>query len=241
MPTKPTVKLISHTANPQQTVAAAIHQCYSPVSGAELSESMPEEKQTRLIDIVSKGGHTSTLEHAVFTFSIEGVSRALTHQLVRHRIASYSHQSQRYVKFKGGEFEYITPPMIANNKEMKKKYDAAVEEIGKLYAELTEMGVKAEDARYLLPNAAETKIVMTMNARSLLNFFEHRLCVRAQWEIRDLAQKMLDCVMEVAPEIFKYAGATCETEGICWEGSMSCGKWKVLGGELRERGVKTKK
>jgi len=236
MPNTPQVKLIAYTSNPEQTVSAAIHQCYSPASGAELTENISEEKRKKLIDIVCKGGHTSTLEHASFTFSIEGVSRALTHQLVRHRIASYSQQSQRYVKFKDGKFDYITPPAVNAQPELKAKYDEAVVQISKLYAELVEAGIKAEDARYLLPNAAETKIVVTMNARSLLNFFEHRLCMRAQWEIQIMARLMLAEVHKVAPEIFKYAGPSCETEKICWEGKMSCGKWKAItGGELRER------
>lgn len=234
---KPKVSIIAHTINPEQTVSAAIHQCYSASSGSEISKNMPKEKQKRLINIVSKGGHTSTLEHASFTFSIEGVSRALTHQLVRHRIASYSHQSQRYVKFKDGNFDYITPPKISNNKKYNEKYNEAIQKISKLYSELIEDGIPAEDARYLLPNATETKIVVTMNARSLLNFFEHRLCLRAQWEIQILAKLMLEEVRKLAPEIFKYAGPTCETQGICWEGKMSCGKWKAIKTELRERHV----
>ncbi len=233
----PKVTLISYTKDPIATVAAAINQCYSAKGGKELREKMSPQKRKRLIDIVVSSGHLSTVEHASFTFAIEGVSRVLTHQLVRHRIASYSQQSQRYVQFKEGKFNYITPPQVLAKPKLKKKYDQAVKEVGKLYDELVQEGIKAEDARYLLPNATETRIVVTMNARSLLNFLEHRLCTRAQWEIRILAQKMLKEATKVAPEIFKYAGPTCKTEKICWEGDLSCGMWKgIKGAELRKRG-----
>jgi thymidylate synthase (FAD) len=230
------VTLISHTKDPEAVVAAAINQCYSAKSGEELKENLSPEKRERLIDIVMNGGHLSTVEHASFTFAVEGVSRALTHQLVRHRVASFSQQSQRYVKFKEGKFDYIIPPKIAAKKELKEKFEQQMESMGKFYEELLEAGIEAEDARAALPNATETKIVFTMNARSLLNFLEHRLCVRAQAEIRELANKMLEIVQPVAPNIFKFAGPTCETQKICWEGNLSCGKWKAIeGGELRER------
>jgi len=230
------VTLLSHTMNPENTVQSAIKQCYSPKGGSELLDESKKKLNKNLISQVISSGHRSTIEHASFTFAIEGISRACTHQLVRHRIASYSHQSQRYVKVKDGDFEFITPPSIASDPEKKKQYDDTMKQIGKLYEELTDKGIKAEDARFLLPNAAETKIVVTMNARALLNFFQERLCTRAQWEIRQLAQKMLKEVSKKAPEIFKFAGATCETEKICWEGKMSCGKWKTIeGAELRSR------
>ncbi len=230
------VVLLSHTLDPEAVVAAAINQCYSAKSGEELKEKISPEKRERLIDIVMNGGHLSTVEHASFTFAVEGVSRALTHQLVRHRVASFSQQSQRYVKFKDGEFNYITPAKIAANKDLKEKFEAKMEELGKFYEELIEAGIPAEDARSILPNACETKIVFTMNARSLLNFFEHRLCVRAQAEIREMAVVMLELVKPVAPNIFKFAGPTCETQKICWEGDLSCGKWKgIEGAELRNR------
>jgi len=233
------VVLLSHTLDPEAVVAAAINQCYSAKSGEELKEKISPEKRERLIDIVMNGGHLSTVEHASFTFAVEGVSRALTHQLVRHRVASFSQQSQRYVKFKDGKFSYITPPKIAAKKELKEKFEAQMDDLGKYYEELIEAGIPAEDARSILPNACETKIVFTMNARSLLNFLEHRLCVRAQQEIREMAVEMLKLVQPIAPNIFKYAGPTCETQKICWEGDLSCGKWKAIeGGELRERSAK---
>lgn len=233
---KPQVALLSYTQDALATVTAAINQCYSAKSGQELKEKLTPEKQKRLLEIVLGSGHLSTIEHLNFTFAIEGVSRALTHQLVRHRHASYSQQSQRYVAIKNGEFVYITPPSIKNKKTLNTKYEALMQQIGSFYEEMQQEGIKAEDARFLLPNATETKIVVTMNARSLLNFFEHRLCVRAQWEIRHLAELMLKVVMKIAPEIFKYAGPTCQIEKICWEGDLSCGKWKAIqGAELRTR------
>ncbi|MFH0776559.1 MAG: FAD-dependent thymidylate synthase [Patescibacteria group bacterium] len=233
------VVLISHTQDPEAVVAAAINQCYSAKGGDELKENLAPEKRERLIDIVLQGGHLSTVEHASFTFAVEGISRALTHQLVRHRIASFSQQSQRYVKFKNGEFEFVTPSKIKNNPELKKEFETKMKEIGAFYEKMLEAKIPAEDARAILPNATATKIVFTMNARSLLNFFEHRLCVRAQAEIRAMANEMLKLVKPVAPNIFKYAGPTCETQKICWEGDLSCGKWKALGGELRKRNAKS--
>lgn len=230
------VELISHTIDPEQVVVAAIRQCYSKVGAGELKEKTDEETRKRLIQQIIKSGHTSTIEHASFTFAIEGVSRALTHQLVRHRIASFSHQSQRYVKAEE-EFDYVLPPTIKKNEEAEKIFDETIKIIQTAYKKLTDLNIPKEDARFLLPNAAETKIVVTMNARSLLHFFEKRLCTRAQWEIRILANKMLTLVKPIAPEIFSHAGPTCQTEKICWEGDLSCGAWKnIKGAELRERG-----
>lgn len=231
------VTLLSYTLDPEAVAAAAINQCYSAKGGEELKEKISSDKRKRLIDIVIGSGHLSTMEHSSFTFAIEGVSRALTHQLVRHRVASFSQQSQRYVALKGGEFSYIIPDKIAGNTELKNKFEVKMKEIGEFYAELLAAKIPAEDARAVLPNAAETKIVCTMNARELLHFFELRLCTRAQIEIRRLAQAMLKLVQPLAPEIFKYAGATCETQKICWEGELSCGRWKgIKNGELRTRG-----
>lgn len=233
------VVLLSHTLDPEVVVAAAINQCYSAKSGEELKENISPEKRKRLIDVVMNSGHLSTVEHANFTFAVEGVSRALTHQLVRHRIASFSQQSQRYVKFKNGKFNFIIPPKISAQKDLKKKFEQKMEELGRFYEEMLNSKIPAEDARSILPNATETKIVFTMNARSLLNFFEHRLCLRAQSEIRSLAAEMLKLVKPTAPNIFKFAGPTCETQKICWEGELSCGKWRgIEGGELRTRNVK---
>jgi thymidylate synthase (FAD) len=222
------VKLIGYTKDPEQNVTAAIRQCYSPAGANEIKKKVDTATAERLIKQVLGSGHTSTIEHAVFTFAIEGVSRAMTHQLVRHRIASYSHQSQRYVDLSKNKLVFITPPTIKGNKEIEKEYKKTMKLIEKQYKKMIDLGIKPEDARYILPNACETKIVVTMNARALHNFFRERCCTRAQWEIRQLANMMLAEARKVAPIIFQNAGATCETEGVCWEGKLSCGKYKTI-------------
>lgn len=234
METTPKVEVISYTGDPEQVIAAAIRQCYSKAGALDLKKKTDEKTRARLISQIIKSGHHSTVEHASFTFAIEGVSRALTHQLVRHRVASFSQQSQRYVKAE--DFNYITPPKIKAKKQAQEIYEKQIKKTASAYKKLVELGIDKEDARFLLPNGAETKIVVTMNARELLHFFQLRLCNRAQWEIRVLAYKMLQAVKPLAPNIFKYAGPTCETEKICWEGKLACGKWKTIkGAELRER------
>ncbi|WP_368501494.1 FAD-dependent thymidylate synthase [Phascolarctobacterium sp.] len=220
------VKLVRHTPEPERTVAMSARLCYSPIGAAQLEERISDEQAANLVRKLVSMGHLSTLEHVTFTFAIEGVSRVLTHQLVRHRIASYSQQSQRYVKEHA--FETILPPSIAANAEAQAKFAALMEEIQSLYNEFTEAGIPAEDARYILPNATETKIVCTFNARSLLNFFSLRCCTRAQWEIRALANKMLAECQKVAPVIFENAGPTCVSEGVCHEGAMSCGRLQAI-------------
>lgn len=230
------VELLSYTADPEQNVVAAIRQCYAAVGAKELKEKTTEEVKERLINQVIESGHTSTVEHASFTFAIEGVSRACSHQLVRHRMASYSQQSQRYVDLSKTDLGYIIPPTIKVNKDFSKKYKEVMEMIEKEYKDLIKNGVKPEDARFILPNACQTKLVVTMNARSLLNFFRERCCLRAQWEIRELANEMLKKVKKIAPKIFENAGPSCVSTGICWEGNMSCGLWKTIkGGELKSR------
>jgi thymidylate synthase (FAD) len=174
-----------------------------------------------VLSTIMRGGHFSTLEHASYTFAIDGVSRALTHQLVRHRIASFNQQSQRYVKYKDG-LDVIVPETISANEETAALFDEAVDAAMEAYKKLLEAGVPAEDARYLLPNAAETKIVVTMNVRELLHFFSNRCCNRAQWEIRELAHAMLELARPTAPYIFMDAGASC-VRGACPEGKMTCG------------------
>jgi thymidylate synthase (FAD) len=166
-------------------------------------------------------GHFSPLEHVSFSFAIEGVSRNLSHQLVRHRIASYSQKSQRYVNEEG--FNYVIPPSILKNSDALALFREKMADLQRAYESLAQL-VPKEDARYVLPGACETKLVATFNARSLLNFFQHRCCQRAQWEIRALAGEMLRLVREVAPNLFAKAGPTCVTHGICYEGKMSCGR-----------------
>lgn len=219
-------KLICYTPEPERTVAMAARLCYSPIGAEQLAEKMTEQQIAKLVEKIVDMGHLSTLEHVSFTFAIEGVSRVLTHQLVRHRIASYSQQSQRYVK--EHETEYILPPSIAARPEAKAKFEELMKTIQQSYDELIQMGVHQEDARYVLANATETKIVVTMNARTLLHFFELRCCTRAQWEIRRLADLMLAEVCQVAPLLFKKAGPTCVTHGICNEGELTCGRLAAM-------------
>ena len=220
------VKLVRHTPEPERTVAMSARLCYSPIGAAQLEEKISDEQAANLVRKLVSMGHLSTLEHVTFTFAIEGVSRVLTHQLVRHRIASYSQQSQRYVK--EHDFETIVPASIASKPEAKAKFDKLMTEIQAMYDEFIALDIPAEDARYILTNATETKIVCTFNARSLLNFFSLRCCTRAQWEIRALANEMLRQCQAVAPVIFENAGPTCVSEGVCHEGTMSCGRLQAI-------------
>ena len=230
------VELLTHTNNIEDVITSAGKLCYSKVGVSEILEKSTPEDNERFIKMLSDMGHHSPLEHVSFTFAIEGVSRALTHQLVRHRIASYSQQSQRYVSL-DKTFEYITPPAILNDDELKYGFDQIMNVLHNAYIVTSEnLKVKylekgmnerdaskkaIEDARYLLPNACETKIVVTMNARTLLHFFEKRCCSRAQWEIREMANKMLKICNEISPTLFSLAGPTCK-KGYCNEGKMSC-------------------
>jgi thymidylate synthase (FAD) len=240
------VKLLSHTPDAEKLIATAAKLCYSSSDIESLRDGLTDEKVESFIDMIVSIGHESVVEHVSFTFGIEGISRACSHQLVRHRIASYSQKSQRYVNENG--FEFITPPAIAELPEARTEYDRIIDAITgsyeKLAALLTEkhtvqfisqgMDEKTarskasklanEDARFVLPNACETKIVVTMNVRSLFNFFRHRCCNRAQWEIRAVANEMLRQCIEVAPHIFAHAGPSCVAEGKCPEGKMTCGK-----------------
>lgn len=215
------VTLLYHTPEPERAVATAARLCYAPVGGRELMESLTDEKIRKVLTTIMASGHFSTLEHASYTFAVEGVSRALTHQLVRHRLASFNQQSQRYVKFKE-EPPIVRPASIDTNPEAAQAFDEAIEACWQAYDKLVQAGVPAEDARYVLPNACETKIVVTMNIRELMHFFSNRCCNRAQWEIRELAWKMLELVRPTAPFIFRTAGPGC-MRGACPEGKMCCG------------------
>ena len=216
------VELLYHTPDPERAIATAARLCYAPVGASELMETMSEERVHSVLSTIMSSGHFSTLEHASFTFAIDGVSRALTHQLVRHRIASYNQQSQRYVKFKQG-VAVVTPNTVSESAEAAEIYQQAIDAATDAYVKLLELGIPAEDARYLLPNAAESKIVVTMNARTLYHFFSERCCNRAQWEIRELAWQMLALVRPLAPFVFADAGPGC-VRGHCPEGKMTCGE-----------------
>ena len=239
------VVLLACTPDPVKTVACAAKLCYSASSITTLRDGLTDEKADSFVDMLGEIGHESPIEHASFTFGIEGVSRSLLAQITRHRIASYSVQSQRYVK--AGEFEFVTPPEIENDPEAKKIFLEAMRQDTENYNRLADILQKnhterlvaegmdeaaaakkaekmaIEDARFVLPNAAATKMVVTMNARSLHNFFAHRCCNRAQWEIRDVARQMLELVRKEAPSLFSHAGPPC-VRGACPEGKMSCGK-----------------
>ncbi len=230
------VTLFTYTNNPELTVAMAHKACYTPLSLSEiLKQGMSQDEISRHILDTVQSGHTSVLEHANFSFAIENISRSLTHQLVRHRIASYSQSSQRYINMT--DFDAIKPSEIQNNQECGMLFDDTMEFIAAQYKKMCDVlynqyitsGMSKreaktksqENARSVLPNACPTQIVLTMNARSLLNFFTHRCCNRAQDEIRALADEMLKQCKIVAPNIFKTAGAPC-MHGNCREGKMSC-------------------
>ena len=224
------VTLLAHTPDPDRAVAAAGRLCYAPVSAAELTESMSDDDVARLVRGLVGSGHHSALEHATFTFAVDGVSRACTHQLVRHRVASYNQQSQRYVNFSHTD-SFVVPPSIAADAEAEHVFLRAMEQAREAYDRLVELGLAQgrtresvqEDARFVLPNAAETKIVVTMNARELRHFFAVRCCNRAQWEIRALAWNLRGTVKQLAPALFHKSGPGC-LYGTCPEGRMTCGK-----------------
>ncbi|HBO84618.1 MAG: FAD-dependent thymidylate synthase [Deltaproteobacteria bacterium GWC2_42_11] len=217
------VTLLNFTPDPEKTVVLAAKLCYSDSSIGELEEKVRGISYEKFLGKILNMGHHSVLEHVSFTFGIEGISRATSHQLVRHRIASYSQQSQRYVAFDEG-FEYVTPNSIASNTAIKKDFEKTINTINRVYKRLIDLGIPPEDARYILPNAAATKIIVTMNARELLHFFHLRCCERSQWEIRDMAARMLLLVREKAPIIFSKAGPGCVNKGRCTEGEFTCGK-----------------
>ena len=213
------VKLIRFTADPEILCGAAALTSTKSGSPSEIFEKMDLEKARQIIKRVTGYGHASVIEHASFTFSIEGVSRAMTHQLVRHRIASYTQQSQRYVTYDTLE-KYVTPPSIEENSEAKRIFNSALKKISETYHKLLEMGIPKEDARFILPNAAKTNIIVTMNARELRHFFNLRCCRRSQWEIRQVAIEMLKQAKNAAPSLFENAGPSCVELGYCPEGRM---------------------
>ncbi len=235
--TKARVRLIRHSDVPEDLIASAARLCYAKDTKAIFDQDPGQAK--KFVRLLRDMGHMSPVEHASFTFYIEGVSRAMTHQLVRHRLASYSQRSQRYVRHDG--FEYVIPPQFKGKKvkengaeiDAEEYFRETMEYLARRYAKLNEaLGDSGEssneDARYVLPNACETKILVTMNARALLHFFEERLCLRAQWEIRGVADQMLMLVREVCPSVFEGAGPKCLRFGKCPEGKMTCGKFEKI-------------
>ncbi|MFZ2196796.1 MAG: FAD-dependent thymidylate synthase, partial [Thermodesulfovibrionales bacterium] len=210
------VILLRHTPHPEETVAMAAKLCYSPSDITSLKKKIEAKDQKVFVERLMKMGHMSPIEHASFSFAIEGISRACSHQLVRHRLASYSQQSQRYVSEEAG-FDYVIPETIKKDRELRKYFESFMADAQQAYnhivQKLNEKGVKGEaanqDARFVLPNAAETKIILTMNARELLHFFSQRCCNRAQWEIRAMAEEMYKLVKKISPVIFSKAGPRC--------------------------------
>jgi thymidylate synthase (FAD) len=228
------VVLIRASNEAEELIASAGRLCYAQDSDQVFRSNSKDPGQ--FVEKLMRMGHESPIEHVVFTFYIEGVSRAMTHQLVRHRLASYSQRSQRYVDHDC--FDYVVPPRLQGKTVevegeqvdavtyFKQTMDLINERYARLRDALGREGEKSnEDARYVLPNACETKILMTMNARELLHFFEERLCARAQWEIRNAAEQMLKLVKDVCPSVFAKAGPKCIRLGGCPEGSGSCGHY----------------
>lgn len=216
------IELIKYTPEPEKTVAIAARVCYSPRNAKEIYENMSDEEVKKLIRFLIKAGHHSAIEHASFTFVADGISRACSHQLVRHRLASYSQQSQRYVEYKRN-LEYVIPQSIKDKKDLSQKFEEFQQQSFNLYKYFLKNKISSEDARYVLSNAFPTQIIITMNARELLHLFTLRCCERAQWEIREMAYRMLNKVKKVAPTIFEHAGPSC-FRGRCPEGEMMCKK-----------------
>lgn len=228
------VELLQFNSGAEKTAALAAKLCYTSSDLDDLKEKIDSSEQDDFIGKIMSMGHLSVIEHISFTFAVEGVSRALTHQLVRHRIASYSQKSQRYVKQEGG-FPFVLPPSVASHKEASEIFSKAMKASAEAYDALVKAGIPAEDARYVLPNACETKIIITMNARELLHFISLRSCNRAQWEIRELSDKMLALCYKASPSVFKTAGPGCVRKG-CTEGRFTCGK----ASEVKKRIAKLK-
>lgn len=248
----PIVTLLAHTPEPEKLVAAAAKLCYSPSDIDRLFSGLTDRATADFLAMLADLGHQSPLEHAAFTFGIEEVSRTLLAQITRHRIASFSVQSQRYVS--QADFEYVLPPAIAGDRAARTAFEEGMREAGLAYNKLVEQlsarytqkleeageatpaALKAaqkqafEDARFILPGASATKMILTMNARSLHGFFGQRCCNRAQWEIRGVAEEMLALCKKAAPLLFLEAGPGC-LRGPCPEGKMCCGKQE----EVRRR------
>jgi len=224
------VKLINYTKQPEMTVASAARTCFRNKSYESICEELKEEDIERIVRTVIIKNHMSVLEHVIFTFSISGVSRVLTHQLVRHRIASYSQLSQQRTDSSG--LEFTTPPEIERNSELASEYKKTLRSCQELYKRLVRSGISRGSARYVLPSSFNTKIMTTMNARSLFNLFAQRECQVEEWEFRQVARLMHDELMKVTPMIFKYAGPPCQTHGMCPEEKkgFECGGY--LGVEL---------
>jgi thymidylate synthase (FAD) len=245
--TKLRVELLSHTESALELIYSSARQCYSSDDSADIfarSKYMPDEEMEKLVRKVLSSGHDSVCECVSFSFAISGISRACSHQLVRHRVGcSYAQQSQRYVKADHFGFEYVLPPSVAASdsrateefgdyvisKSAENAFNMAMDAARSAYESLVALGIPAEDARFVLPNACATKIVVTMNARALLHFFEERCCTSAQWEIRAMAKAMLNICKDKLPVVFERAGPKCVRQGYCNEGKKGCGRFPLRG------------
>lgn len=220
------VELISIPENVLQVIYTACRTCYSAKLPYENFLNAPDtDKMLSLIKRVIGSGHYSTVEHVQLTFAVQNVSRACTHQLVRHRHMSFSQKSQRYVKEKG-EFDYIVPKAIEKNPELLKKFEDFMKQTSSLYQEFVENGILAEDARSILPNAAASSMTVSVNLRELIHLANLRLCTRAQYEIRCLVKEMVNKVIEKEPWLSEYLVPKCERLGYCDE-DKSCGRKKT--------------
>ncbi len=216
------VSLLAYTPDPERVVAVAARVCYSPAPIAEILSSMTKEETARMLRMLVERGHMSPLEHACFTFGVEGISRVASHQLVRHRIASYSQNSQRYISLER-ELPYVVPPAVEREGgSVLREFERFMREAHELYRRMVQAGIPKEDARFVLPSAVSSRMVFTMNARELHHFFELRLCARAQHELRSIARLMLERLREVAPVLFERCGPPCRTRGVCREGNDGC-------------------
>ena len=221
------VILLRHTLSPEETIALSAKLCYSKSTIEDLKEKISQKDQSAFIEKLMGMGHESVLEHVTFSFGVEGVSRVLLAQLTRHRIASFSVQSQRYVSYENG-FGFIMPDSIAAlGEEAVQQYQKQMDTIESWYVDWQKKlgkGEKSnEDARFVLPNACETRLVVTMNVRELRHFFSLRMCNRAQWEIRKMAEEMFRICFNTAPALFMDAGPAC-IRGKCPEGEKTCGR-----------------
>jgi len=225
------VSLISFTKDPEITCAKCATVSWRRKGMKEVSLNDARTIMKRVLGY----GHESVIEHASFTFFVENISRSLTHQLVRHRIASYTQQSMRYVDLTKSRAYFIRPQSVSNHDELVEVFDDVMTRCKAAYDTLRKRGVPAEDSRFVLPIATQTKIAFTMNARELRHFFEMRCCFRAQWEIRELANSMVRICKTVAPSLFENAGPSCVKLGYCPEDELTCGKLNQVLKTYREQ------
>ncbi len=212
------VSLLEKSPNPTAMTATAARTCYSANTPEAITKRWADrpDDMVKTVDRVRAAGHHSTLEHNIFVFGVTGLSRAATHQLVRHRHLQFDQQSQRYLAFKDAQFPYVKPKRIASLPDLSERFDALMAEIGATYKAMLDAGIPGEDARFVLPNAAASQLVVSGNARAWYEFLSLRTCNMAQWEIREMSFQVLRILKREDPVLFKDAGATC-VRGYCNE------------------------